>query len=350
MTRLCSQRTTASCASKSHRCEPNGREKEREYGTSDGKRMGLRRSLGIKQNEGVVEVINGEAPPDHVAVDSLLGPVGARALVEALMARQEGLTGAAYQLLTTIRLWRSNLGEEGVRAIADLLLDTFKRKLEPNSVDISYLQLMDCNVTVAGCGFLSRVLQSGGNAALVTLNLDHNDQIGTAGLRALTEGLCTNVTLRRLSLAYCEIDAEAGRAVKNLLLTYNSALEELNLKGNRLSGKALLGFARALGKNAMLKSLDLSNNDIGPDKEALQALCEALKVNKTLLQLKLQENHIGDDGAKMLTDSGVFDKKDGNTTLKEFVVDVKLQTEVFDSLMRAGGGGGKKGGKKKGKK
>ncbi len=79
------------------------------------------------------------------------------------------------------------------------------------------------------------------------------------------------------------------------------------------------------------------------------AISAAVKVNSTLLELKMQENGIGENGAQTLIDSGVFDKKDGNTTLKEFLVDIKLPLDKFEYLLRAGGGA-KKGGKKGKKK
>ena len=61
----------------------------------------------------------------------------------------------------------------------------------------------------------------------------------------------------------------------------------------------------------------------------------------------MQENGIGEVGAQVLIDSGAFDKKEGNMTLKEFLVDIKLPVEAFEYLLRAGASGEKK---KKGKK
>jgi len=72
-----------------------------------------------------------------------------------------------------------------------------------------------------------------------------------------------------------------------------------------------------------------------------------MKVNVTLIQLKFDENHIEESGALVLFESGVFDQKTGNSTLKEFLVDYNIPQEHFTALLRAGGGGKKKKGKKK---
>jgi len=71
-----------------------------------------------------------------------------------------------------------------------------------------------------------------------------------------------------------------------------------------------------------------------------------VRENKTLVELKFQENHIEERGATVLFESGAFDRKTGNTTLREFLVDVNIPAEIFDELLRASAGGGKKKGKK----
>lgn len=283
---------------------------------------------------------------DHICVDAELGPIGTQAVTKALSATAEGL-GAPYKQLTTLRLLRSNVGEEGSRAVAEYLL--MGKGPETDRICImQFLQLLDCNITPLSCQYLSDALAI--NRTLLTLNLDHNTMLGSAGLKALANGLCTNNVIKRLSLAYCGIDENAGRPVKNILLTLGSQLEELNLRGNSLGPQGLQTIARALAVNKTLRSLDYSDNAVELDIPALLALADALKVNNTLLELKFDENPIGEKGAQALFDTGVFDKKEGNTSLKIFTVDVKIPEMLFEALFRGGGGGGKKGGKKGKKK
>ncbi|GBG26653.1 NACHT, LRR and PYD domains-containing protein 1 [Hondaea fermentalgiana] len=306
------------------------------------------RIYGIKPHEDVVEAIEAEGTLDHICVDAELGPIGTRAVITGLTGQAEGL-GAPYKQLTTLRLLRSNVGEEGARAIGEYL--ALGNGPEADRICIlQFLQLLDCNITPLSCKYIGESLAMGSNKTLLTLNLDYNVKLGTAGLRALTNGLCSNSIIKRLSLSYCGIDDTGGRAVKNILLTIGTQLEELNLKGNRLGAQGLIAFSKALGNNKVLRSLDFSDNAVGVEIPALMALAEALKINDTLVELKFDENHIEEAGAQALLDSGALDKKEGNTSLKIFTCDVKIPEALFEALFRGGGGGGKKGGKKGKKK
>ncbi len=44
------------------------------------------------------------------------------------------------------------------------------------------------------------------NSTLVTLILDFNIKLGSDGMKNLSRGLCTNSTLKKLSVKYCGID------------------------------------------------------------------------------------------------------------------------------------------------
>lgn len=179
------------------------------------------RTLGISPNEDVLEIIRGDDAPKQISVDADLGPLGVRALTESF----SGHDGKSYKLINTIRLWRSNIGEEGCQTLADLL-----RTCSSFGMNLCFLQLLDCRVNDLGCQAIGKSLQSGVNKTLLTLNLDHNEMIGTIGLKYLTEGLCTNAVLKRLSLRYCNIDSGGGKSIKNLLNGYSTQLEELCLK------------------------------------------------------------------------------------------------------------------------
>ncbi|CAK9036261.1 Ribonuclease inhibitor (Ribonuclease/angiogenin inhibitor 1), partial [Durusdinium trenchii] len=213
-------------------------------------------SRGIKPHEDIMEILNEGETPDHITVDADLGPVGVQTLIEALVGDGEGL-GGPFKLINTLRLWRSNAGEEGCRAVGAFLetgsADPEEANASDNVCNLQFLQLMDCNVTPQGCRYLGRALQVGANKTLLTLNLDHNSSLGTVGLRELANGMCTNSTIKRLSLAYCGIDSTGGRAVKNLLNGLGSQLEELVLKGNRLQGAGLKAFCPALGQNKVVQ-------------------------------------------------------------------------------------------------
>ena len=70
----------------------------------------------------------------------------------------------------------------------------------------------------------------------------------------------------------------------------------------------------------------------------MKEFAEMLKINKTVTRLNFDHNRIEEVGAQALIDSGALEKE-GNSTLQEFLVDVKLPKEMFTKLVRAGGGG-----------
>jgi hypothetical protein len=49
-----------------------------------------------------------------------LGPGGARALMTAIMGSGPGMKGGPYKLLKSIRIWRSNIGDDGAAAIVSV--------------------------------------------------------------------------------------------------------------------------------------------------------------------------------------------------------------------------------------
>jgi len=68
--------------------------------------------------------------------------------------------------------------------------------------------------------------------------LDHN-KIGTAGLKALSQGLALNDNITDLSLSYCGLDENSCQYIQQILAFINTKLETLNLQGNRLENKGV---------------------------------------------------------------------------------------------------------------
>ena len=250
--------------------------------------------------------------------------------------------------MNTLRFWRANAGDDGAAAIAELLREGGE------DVKIAFVQLLDCNISIRGCDVLGNALRIGANKSLLTLQLDHNDAIGSEGVRALCKGIAYNKTLRRLSLTYCNVGPEGGEALKAVIAFPASALSRLDLRGNEIGGVGFKAIASALRRNKALTHLDVSDNRIGPDVEALTTFAHSMKYNQKLSCIKLEHNLIGNEGGNALKDSGAFDKN-VNSTLKQMTVDIDMEKALFDFLNRGGDKGkkgkkGKKGGKKKKKK
>ena len=302
------------------------------------------KAIGISPDSEVSALISGERetdgpfPPVQICTDSKLGPGGIRALTTAILGKNPVCTGGAYKLLTTLRFWRANAGDDGAEALAQLLAEGGE------DVKILFLQLLDCKVSIRGCESLGNALKIGANKSLVTLQLDHNQTVGSEGVKALCKGICFNKTLKRLGLSYCDIGPEGGEALKSVLAFPASSLSQLNLRGNRIEGRGFKAICSALRRNKALVKLDVTDNRIGPDVEALTTFADAMKYNQKLSTIMMEHNLIGEEGATALKESGAFDKG-VNGTLKCMSVDVEMPDELFKLLNRTDGG--KKGKKKK---
>lgn len=283
-------------------------------------------------------VIHPNEPMDPT--EPRLGPGGARALATAIMGTGPGMT-TPFKSVKSLRIWWSNIGDEGCTPLAELL------RLGGAEIQINYLELWDNNIGPRGALALGRSLMVGNNRSLLTLKLDYNRDLGTEGVAALCKGLRTNSTLKQLHLPYCNIDSGAGEPLSEMLTYTRLGLTMLNLKGNQLRGQGLSDLCAGLEKSRSLVDLDLSDNDIGEqDSEALERFALALMMPTAVLaNISLLYNRIGEAGANALLPA----LDPSNKRIQQFLVDETLPPPLFEALSRvsAGGKGGKK---KKGKK
>ncbi len=308
------------------------------------------KTIGLPANSGVAKNLNDEEkwPVKQIIIDDEFGPLGpggTRALMTALMGSGPGMKGGPYKLLECVRIWRSNAGDEGVMAIAQVL------QLGGAEVKLNFLELLDNNIGPRGCMALGHALAKGGNVSLLTLNLDYNGLIGTAGVQNLARGLRSNFSLRNLSMQYCRIDSEAGPAIADVLNNAKSALETITLNGNRLGGIGLAAICVGLATNQCLQKLSIADNMIDQTEQDLAGLTElrTLLLNGVtkIASVDLLYNRIGGPGAEVLLP--IVEGETANKNVSEFLIDLTVPMPLFDKLYKAGGG--KKGGKgKKGKK
>ena len=271
-----------------------------------------------------------------------IGPGGTRALMTAVMGSGPGMKGGPYKLLKSIRIWRSYIGDEGAAAIAEVL------RLGGAEVQLTYLELFDDGVGPKGALALGQSLSAGKNLSLATLKLDYNACLGAEGVISLCRGLRTNISLMELHLAYCMITYEAGPALAEVLANAKSALEVLNLTGNRLGGVGLSAICKGLAVNHKLETFKIADNMIDQSDEDMQALADfrdcLFNPQSGMAKIDLMYNRIGEKGALVLAPALGSD----NTKVKEFLVDLTLPMSAFDMIFRRDAGGkGKKGKKKK---
>jgi Ran GTPase-activating protein (RanGAP) involved in mRNA processing and transport len=89
-------------------------------------------------------------------------------------------------------------------------------------------------------------------------------------------------------------------------LNNNMTLESLDLRNNFISDLGVRYLSSSI-IYSNLKTLNLESNDI--TAEGAQYLAQMLKNNRTLTELYLSKNHLGDRGVELLTNALNDDKK-----------------------------------------
>jgi hypothetical protein len=88
----------------------------------------------------------------------------------------------------------------------------------------------------------------------------------------LCRGLRTNISLRQLHLQFCNLTAEAGVHLSDLLANSRTALELLNISGNRLTGKGLADLCKGLSVNTKCETLLIADNMIDQTEDDIAGL------------------------------------------------------------------------------
>ncbi|RLN60201.1 hypothetical protein BBJ29_001442 [Phytophthora kernoviae] len=216
-----------------------------------------------------------------------------------------------------------------------------------SGVSIAYLELLDCGIREDGCKALADVLSQQKAPGLLTLNLNFNAELSDAGVSALVDGLFSNMALKQLHLGYCGVGSSSCIKLAQLISLPSSAIETLSLQGNHAGDDGLLHLSLGLARSHKLVTLNLSDNGIRTNIEALTAFRDALLRSKSLENVDFTFNLIEPEGANILLPALAPE----NTKLLSFLVDASLPGDLFQLLNRASKAEGKKkGGKKGGKK
>ena len=84
------------------------------------------KSIGLPVHVGIVKALSDveKLPIDQLIVDDeygALGPGGTRALMTSILGTGPGMKGGPYKLLKSLRIWKSNVGDDGASAIVSIL-------------------------------------------------------------------------------------------------------------------------------------------------------------------------------------------------------------------------------------
>ena len=193
-----------------------------------------------------------------------------------------------------LKLQGANIGPEGMQVLMTILEDN------PSFQTLDTLNLYRNQIGEAGVKALAGALEK--NLNLLQLNLGYN-QIGDAGALVLAETLEKNPNLQQLDLTGNRIGDKGVQALAEALKK-NHYLQLLDLSWNQIGDTGANALAGALEKNLSLLQLDLGNNQIGD--ASTNALAGALEKNLNLLQLNLSENQLGNSGTLAL--AGALEK------------------------------------------
>ncbi|KAK3266723.1 hypothetical protein CYMTET_24681 [Cymbomonas tetramitiformis] len=256
-----------------------------------------------------------------------IGPEGAEALTVALTPNAAGLCNRS---LDTLDVRGNAITGEAAEQLAKAVLEHPSMKVfntiamqDVKNDQLTQLDLRKADVGIPGVVVLSKLLVF--NGSLNTVNLSYNF-IGDEGAKALAVALTPNMEgvfnrfLNTLDISGNNIGPDGAKALAVALTpnedgVFNESLNTLNLDRNQLCGvdgdgdgtsdaSGIKALANALASNKSLNTLNLADNNIGPDEA--KALALALTPNQegvfntSLNTLILSGNEIGPEGAKAL--------------------------------------------------
>mmetsp|Transcript_7272 Transcript_7272/g.11966 ORF Transcript_7272/g.11966 Transcript_7272/m.11966 type:complete len:350 (-) Transcript_7272:83-1132(-) len=248
--------------------------------------------------EGAFAVPEGQEPPIK---KMLLAKEHDHRSIRALC---DTIKGCRYEYLKELLLVNCGFGDKTASLIGQTIRYTLFERLE----------LRDCGAGLKFSEALSEYLGNPMQCKLQKLLLDYND-LGSEGARLIAQGLQNNLTLKELSLQYCNIESKGGKYLGRMLHPLEDPanpgqphpnpeskkpLELLVLTGNPLKCAGIGMLAQGLAKNRTLKKLNLENTSFGHNALATQALAEAVALCESLQSLNISGNLVGNKGAKEL--------------------------------------------------
>eukprot|EP00937_MAST-01D_sp_MAST-1D-sp2_P005239 g5239.t1 len=257
-----------------------------------------------------------------------IGPAGAQALADMLKVNSP---------LTSLNLYNNNIGDEGGKAIAEVL----------SKCPLKVLNLAANGIGNPGAAALAVVLPNGpltsvnllsndirGGAAAIIAAAEQNGQIKTlcgikpdqteadfsrwclkpADAQLLAFDLKPSSPLKQLNLYRNKIGAEGAKALAAVLST--SLLTDINISGNKIGngGKRAIGKALLSSSTSKLQFLTCDEWSIRTDTTELsligkglgsadaQLMAGVIKFNSPLTTLNLQQNNIGVEGGKAIAE------------------------------------------------
>ena len=135
--------------------------------------------------------------------------------------------------------------------------------------------------------------------AIAIYIINYQDDLGDNGASQLAQWASAYNNVVELTLPNAGITEKGGKAIASMLMNECCCVKRINLAANNLGSEGVKHFLVALQTNKSLRSLNLGANSFSGDACNLE-ITRALSSNKTLLELDLSYNDIGDGGASAL--------------------------------------------------
>ncbi|XP_029412680.1 ribonuclease inhibitor isoform X2 [Nannospalax galili] len=205
-----------------------------------------------------------------------------------------GVLTGPLRSLTTLRELHLNdnpLGDAGLQLLCKAFLDP--------QCHLERLQLEYCNLTATSCEPLATVLRAKPDFKELVLS---NNDLHEAGVHTLCQGLKDSACqLELLKLENCGITSANCRDLCDVVGS-KASLQELGLGCNKLGNAGIATLCPGLlHPNCRLRTLWLWECDI--TAEGCKDLCHVLRTKQSLKELSLASNELGDEGARLLCDS-----------------------------------------------
>ncbi|EGZ22664.1 hypothetical protein PHYSODRAFT_488550 [Phytophthora sojae] len=225
-----------------------------------------------------------------------LGVDGAAAVGELLKTNKS---------LKTVTLSRNQIGDEGVKKLAE-------RLSENAEAGVKELSVTDVGISGAGLDSLAALVEKE-SCSLMTLQVSFNG-LETASSKFF-DAFKTNKSLTKLQMKECKLTDDHVAALA-AALKQNSTLVEVDLSDNELTQASCAALADGLRDNKTLKILRLENNKC-QDEGAVQLADVLATSNTTLTYLEMGNNALTSVGmtpllkAQSLKELHLFNNKLG---------------------------------------